>query len=584
MRRPFPHGKLRSLAAYLFSQSTSLVCERGEQTTRSCPARKQEYERAKQGENGKTKSEKTKSFFFQFLFFFLSPSFSERGRFFLSEFIVFSVCSTSDPPQKKKKTRAFPLSFRARFYRCLHRCDAGADLHYKTPCRYASDREAEREREREAQRRNKLNCRTKRDRSRERGKKETLPRRLFPPFPTHPPPHAHQLKQNRSQEAQARLQRALVVAKHATAAANEATAAVEAASAAAAASAATAECYARAAGVPLSATLGGDGDPFVISARAAARAARLARVEVEAASEAARAAIEAAAKRAAAVVVGPGGGSDGGGGKGRELALVEGEGGGGGDDDDDEGDYGNGFVDLVGNGDRDREGGAVHVEDEEEDDDGDDDGDDYGKRRRKTTAATTNANSSKRTRQHQQQFTASSPPPPPRPVGKETAAAVTRAANGDDDPAAPPGRRLLNGAGNGVYFDGGDGSKVRFRVSVTVAIPEEAAARLGLPVDDGDRRLVESPSSKSMPLVFIERAKFEESTFVYGENKKATPLSPSALAKARAYPPGEKRAQMLKKLFFPLTTVSQSSEFVYRGTHRACVSRFFTSPRLFRFS
>ena len=456
-------------------------------------------------------------------------------------------------------------------------------MHYKTPCRYASDREAEREREREreAQRRNKLNCRTKRDRSREREKKETLPRRLFPPFPTHPPPHAHQLKQNRSQEAQARLQRALVVAKHATAAANEATAAVEAASAAAAASAATAECYARAAGVPLSATLGGDGDPFVISARAAARAARLARVEVEAASEAARAAIEAAAKRAAAVVVGPGGGSDGGGGKGRELALVEGEGGGGGDDEDDEGDYGNGFVDLVGNGDRDREGGAVHVEDEEEDDD---DGDDYGKRRRKTTAATTNANSSKRTRQHQQQFTASSPPPPPRPVGKETAAAVARAANGDDDPAAPPGRRLLNGAGNGVYFDGGDGSKVRFRVSVTVAIPEEAAARLGLPVDDGDRRLVESPSSKSMPLVFIERAKFEESTFVYGENKKATPLSPSALAKARAYPPGEKRAQMLKKLFFPLTTVSQSSEFVYRGTHRACVSHFFTSPRLFRFS
>ena len=446
----------------------------------------------------------------------------------------------------------------------------------------ARQREREREREREAQRRNKLNCRTKRDRSREREKKETLPRRLFPPFPTHPPPHAHQLKQNRSQEAQARLQRALVVAKHATAAANEATAAVEAASAAAAASAATAECYARAAGVPLSATLGGDGDPFVISARAAARAARLARVEVEAASEAARAAIEAAAKRAAAVVVGPGGGSDGGGGKGRELALVEGEGGGGGDDDDDEGDYGNGFVDLVGNGDRDREGGAVHVEDEEEDDDGDDDGDDYGKRRRKTTAATTNANSSKRTRQHQQQFTASSPPPPPRPVGKETAAAVTRAANGDDDPAAPPGRRLLNGAGNGVYFDGGDGSKVRFRVSVTVAIPEEAAARLGLPVDDGDRRLVESPSSKSMPLVFIERAKFEESTFVYGENKKATPLSPSALAKARAYPPGEKRAQMLKKLFFPLTTVSQSSEFVYRGTHRACVSRFFNFPSSFQ--
>jgi len=57
------------------------------------------------------------------------------------------------PPPKKKKTRAFPLSFRARFYRCLHRCDAGADLHYKTPCRYASDREAERERERERERR-----------------------------------------------------------------------------------------------------------------------------------------------------------------------------------------------------------------------------------------------------------------------------------------------------------------------------------------------------------------------------------------------------------------------------------------------
>ena len=325
----------------------------------------------------------------------------------------------------------------------------------------------------------------------------------------------------------------------------------------------------------------------MISARAAARAARLARVEVEGASQAARDAIEAAAKRAAVVVVGPGGGSDGGsGGTGRELALVENNN--ENKDDDDEGDYGNGFVDLVGNGDRDRAEGVEDKEEEEvEDEEEENDDDDYGKRKRRRNVTTNKSNSSKRTRQNQQ-FSDSSPPPPPRLAGGKMvfAARAPAPANADDedddedDPTAATrrgGRRFLNGlgSGNGVYFDGGDGSKVRFRVSVTIAITEEAAGKLGLPLDDRDRRLVESLSSqsKSMPLVFIERAPFEESTFIYG--KRAAAIDSSALAKARATPPGEERAQLLRQLVFPLTTAAQSSQFVFRGRHRAWVMRFF---------
>lgn len=404
---------------------------------------------------------------------------------------------------------------------------------------------------------------------------------------------------NQQQEAQARLQRALIVAKHATAAANEATAAVEAASSAAAASADTAECYARAAGVPVSSTAGGDGDPFVISARAAARAARLARVEVEAASEAARAAIEAAAKRAAAVVIGPGGASDGRGVEGRELALVEEENNGdnGDEEDEEEGDYGNGFVDLNGNGDRDQV-----VGEEEEEEEGDAGGDGGGGKRKRGNVG--RSSKGKRPREHQQ-FSASSPPPP-RPLlagegGKKGKTAAVGGANdddsdGDDDenPAGgaaagqQPRRRFHNGlgCGNGVYFDGGDGTKVRFRVSVTVAIPEDAAAKLGLPVSDADRRLVESRSSasKSMPLVFIEKTRFEDSGFVYGRSAaEGAALMPSsaALAKARAARPADERARQLRQLFFPQTTQkaqAASNEFVFRGRHRAWVMRFFVYP------
>ena len=337
-----------------------------------------------------------------------------------------------------------------------------------------------------------------------------------------------------------------MVAKHATAAATEATAAVESASAAAATSYATADSYARAAGV--SGAIGGDGDPFVISARAAARAARLARVEVEAASEAARAAIEAAAKRATGGVAAAGGsGGGGGGGVGRELVLVENDG----DnvrDGVDEGDYGNGFLGLHGDGERDQ-----------------DDDDENGKRKRKNAPT---ANSKKNSQQH---FSAD----PPRPIGGDMAVVVAAGGGGDgDDPAATTAtarRRLLNGvgSGNGVYFDGGDGSSVRFRVSVTIAIQEEAAVKLGLPLNDRDERLAESKSSqsKSMPLVFVEKARFDDSKFVYG--KKAGSSSAAAATEDAA---------RLRQLFFPLGTSSQSPEFVFRGRHRAWVMRFFVYP------
>ena len=286
------------------------------------------------------------------------------------------------------------------------------------------------------------------------------------------------------------------------------------------------------------------------------------------------------------MVVGLGGASDGRGGEGRELALVENNDNNNGDiDEEEEGDYGNGFVDLNGNGDRDPEGVGVEEDDEEDDDDDED----YGKRKRRDKGK------SKRARHQHQQFSASSPPPP-RP-GEEKAVAGNNNdandANDDDDddendPAASKRRRFRNGlgTGNGVYFDGGDGSRVRFRVSVTMAIPEDAAAKLGLPLDDRDRRLIESKSSasKSMPLVFIERAAFQESAFVYGTRAADAPEgsllpSASALAKARASPSAEKRAQQLRQLFFPLNSPSsQSSEFVFRGRHRAWVMRFFVYP------
>ena len=85
---------------------------------------------------------------------------------------------------------------------------------------------------------------------------------------------------------------------------------------------------------------------------------------------------------------------------------------------------------------------------------------------------------------------------PPRPIGGEMAVAV--AAGGGGDPAVTAARRrFLNGVGNGngVYFDGGDGSRVHFRVSVTIAIQEDAAVKLGLPLNDRDERLAESKSS-----------------------------------------------------------------------------------------